>query len=191
MKGKEAIINSIISDAEAQAVAIKAEAAAKAKEITSAAADEAKKSAAEVGRKAKENTVLAEKRKTAAASSEVSKYFLSLKQGLMDECFSMALKKLRNLDNDKYLSLVAALLKEAEGGEKIIISRKDKGLITEKFVSGILKGKKFTLSAEGDFAGGVILSSDKYHINLTLEALLADMREDAAREVADILFGEK
>ena len=47
MKGKEAIIDSIISDAEAQAAEIKAEADAKAREITSAAAAEAKKSGGE------------------------------------------------------------------------------------------------------------------------------------------------
>ncbi len=191
MKGKEAIIDSIISDAEAQAAEIKAEADAKAREITSAAAAEAKKAAADVVAKAAENAALTAKRKTAAASAEASKYFLSLKQGLMDECFSTALKKLRALDDKKYLSVIGALLTEAEGGEKIIIAKRDKGLITGKFVESVLKGKKFTLSAEGDFTGGVILSSDKYDVNLTFEALLSEMREDGAGEVADILFGEK
>lgn len=109
----------------------------------------------------------------------------------MDECFSTALKKLRALDDKKYLSVIGALLTEAEGGEKIIIAKRDKGLITGKFVESVLKGKKFTLSAEGDFTGGVILSSDKYDVNLTFEALLSEMREDGAGEVAEILFGEK
>lgn len=191
MKGKEAIIDSIINDAKAEAERIKAQATEQADKITSAAAAEAKEAAARVVKEAVGKAKEASSRAVASAEMEVGKYALGLKQDIISRCFGAALDKLGALDDKKYLSLMGALLACAEDGDEVIVSKADKNRVTEAFVANAAKGKKVTLSAGGDFVGGVILSSDKYDKNLTFEALLDEMKEEILPDVAEILFGEK
>lgn len=191
MKGKEAIINSILNDAEQQASQIIAEAKQKADGIIALAQNKTEQDEQAVlsGAESQAKDIL--DRRISVAELEVKKYNLSLKQKLLGECFDSALGKLSKLPDKEYLAIISKLLNYAEDGESVIICKNDKKRITADFIKQAVKSKKVALSKEtGDFCGGIILSKEGYDKNMTFEVLLAQVREESEAEVASVLFKE-
>ncbi len=132
------------------------------------------------------------------ADMEARKSVLSFKQSLVAEAFDRAEAKLNALEGEEYVSFLAALAAKAAvtGQEQIVLSAADRKACGEKVVAqanAALKaaGKtgNLTLSAqEGSFARGLICRQGSVSVNCTVEALMAQARENMATDVAAELF---
>lgn len=189
---KEAIIEKILSDADVQARTTVEEAEKKADEILALAAEQCKsylaKSKSETDRAVKE---VAERAET-VAELDARKMLLRAKSAVLDEVFALALEKARALDKATYKKIIVGMLNFAENGDKVTVSAREKGIVTKKLVDDVAKAKgiKLTLNdKEGDFDGGIILTSDGIDKNFTFDVEFALLRDAAEAETAKKIFG--
>ncbi len=192
MKGKEAIINRIITDSRKIANSTSEEGVQKAQEIINAAENDAKiyrtKNRQESERE-REDII---KRRITVANLEVKKLLLKAKQEIIGKAFSQSIEQIRK-DKLKYKDMLWGMLEYAEDGDKLILSENDKDIVKLKDVEEFCKKKgiKITINKEyGNFKGGLVLlgkSSDK---NFTLEVELNSLRDEIEPEIASMLFEE-
>lgn len=194
MDGKEAIINKIISDANAEAQAILTAAEEAAATQVEAAEEAAKKNHATLIAAAEKNAGELIARRITVADLDVKKLYLNAKKDVIDKVFARAYDKLLALPEKDYKALVAGMIEAyADDGDEVTVSKKDKGVITAAFIADVAKKKGVKLSLSGtygDFTGGVILSGNGVDKNLTLEVELKLLREELETEVAATLFKE-
>jgi V/A-type H+-transporting ATPase subunit E len=195
MEGKEAIINKILEDANAQASAIIEAAEAKASDIKSEAEkklDDANCVAVSSAKIEGEELI---KRRLTVADLEVKKKKLSAKKQLIDTAFVKAKDELLNLPSAKYKAMIEGMLKKhAEDGDTVIISQRDEKTVTATLIASVAKAKniKLTLSEKfGDFDGGIILTSKGMDKNLTLDVELKLLKEELETEASDMIFGKE
>ncbi|MEG1662797.1 MAG: V-type ATP synthase subunit E family protein [Clostridia bacterium] len=188
---KEAIIDKILTDAEARANAMVTEAELRADEIISAAAEQCKTYLYE-SKNTLENAVKdIEKRGKTVAELDAKKIMLGAKSKVLDEAFALALNKAKKLDKESYKTLILGMLKQAEDGDLVTISKRESGIITKKVVAdeATKRGIKLTLNDElGDFDGGIILSNHGVYKNYTLEVEFSVLRDTMEAEVAKELL---
>ena len=197
MKGIDKITARIEAEGTAEAARLAEETALRCKEI--AAAGEAK-AQERYWQRVKEGTKSAEergRRLAKTADMEARKSILTTKQTIVAETFRRAEEKLLALSGEEYLDFLASLAARASstGGEEIILAEKDKALGQEVLtranglLSGAGKPAKLTLSVRtGDHAAGLILRQGNISVNCTVEALMGQVREEMAAEVAGLLF---
>ena len=99
-----------------------------------------------------------EARAKTVAELDARKLQLSAKAQILDRIFARTLDKLKNLDKERYTALVFAMLQNAEDGDEVVISQREKDIVTkeslEKFANE--KGITLTLCDElGDFDGAI------------------------------------
>lgn len=133
-----------------------------------------------------------------AANMEARKSVLSSKQEIVAQTFDLAEEKLRALSGDGYIEFLAAQAARAAvtGREQIVLSAKDRRRCGGKVVSRAnarlaAQGKTAALTLsdeEGSFDGGLILRDGNISVNCTVEALMAQAREDMAAFVAAEMF---
>lgn len=192
MKGKEAIIQKIIGDAKKAASSTMEEAGVNADEILNIARNDAK---IYKDRHMSESFSEREeiiKRKISMANLEARKMLLQEKQKIIEKSFEKAVEKIRD-DKEKYVELIINMLTFAENGDTVVISEKDKDIITEEFILAEAKKKKIKVNISkkyGAFSGGIILSGTESDKNFSLEVELAHLRSVAEPEIAKIMFGE-
>ena len=132
------------------------------------------------------------------ADMEARKSVLAYKRTLVAETFDKAEERLRALSGDEYVTFLAALAARAAvtGTEEIILSAQDKkahgkAVVTRANSALAAAGKpgKLTLAEEtGSFEGGLICRQGSVSVNCTIDALMAQAREDMAADVAAALF---
>lgn len=136
------------------------------------------------------------KRKNSVAELEARKMRLAAKQEAISRSFSDAMKKLAELPEEDYISLLARSVEQTgdEGGE-LRLNAKDKARIGQKLVDRINKeGKAGTLTLSEhtiDAAGGFVLRRGAVEINSTLEVMVEAIREEVTPDVVKTLFGER
>ncbi|KOR25860.1 V-type ATP synthase subunit E [Clostridium sp. FAM 1755] len=148
--------------------------------------------------KSQRESVIRRERILSNAELKVRNEKLKSKQKVIEGVLEKALEKLGQLSKEEYLYYIKEriLTLPIDGDEKIIISSKDKLLITEAFVSEInselsKKDKlgKLSLSDEiRDFKAGFILEKNGIEINNSFEALISSMKDELEYEVARLLF---
>lgn len=195
MSGKDAIIDKILFDAKAQSENIINEAKDKAKDIISKAKSQVKAYSEEEIKRAESMLDDIEKRKVTVANLEVRKILLSAKQNVINETFNNSLEKIVNLNKSEYLKIIKGMLRaHAQDKDIVVISKNDKETITKTFINDTSKelGIKLTLSNKyGDFKGGIVLSSENYDKNITLDVELNTIRDEVEPKVAKMIFGDK
>ncbi len=170
-------------EAEAQCRAIRTEGEAKAQEA--------------YWRKVREGVKAAEdraERLSKAADMEARKSVLACKQSIVGEAFDRAEAKLRALSGEAYIDFLAGQAAKAAstGTEEILLSEKDRAAVGDKVAkkaNALLAAEKRTgklvLAADaGDFSGGLVLRDGNITVNCTLEALMAQARQEQAAMVA-------
>lgn len=192
MSGKDAIIEKIRADARQKANSTLEEGNRKAQEAISIAYNDAKiykeKNMAESY--AERDEIV--RRKITVANLEVKKLLLQAKKEIIDRAFEEAIQAVK-ADKKGYEALIKRMLSFAEDGDEVIVSEKDKDLVTEAFVAKCAKeyGKNITLGKTyGDFAGGIVLTGKGSDKNLTLEVELNTVRSEYEPAIAELLFGE-
>ena len=192
MNGKDSIINKIIKDSELLAESFIAEAEEKADSILANAktlADDYEKKAI-INIETEKKAII--KRKESFAEIEVKKNLLSLKQEIINNVFISAEQKITS-DSNNYKQLITELIgKFAEDGDCILVSKKDKAIITEETVKAISVKKGITLNlkiSENEFSG-IFLNSKNYDKNLTIKTILRQIKDKYITEISDMLFGQ-
>lgn len=190
----EQVIDKILSDARAQATAIK-------KQAEEREAAETARLNEDLARFEQETKGLAEKaaadersQRLAVARMEAAKEYLVGKAALLDEVFAQARQKIEKLPDGEYRDLMARLMAQAveTGDEQVVPGRNDARIDAQLVaqVNAALKGEgKLTLAEEKhNFGGGFLLRRGKVRTNVALDVLVAQARKDLEIEVAKELF---
>lgn len=192
MNGIDKVAGRILSDAEAEARAIRDEAEKRSRELMAAAnrdAEELKQKLLAEGEEAAERQF-----RLAVSNQETAekKETLRLKQELLTEAFDRAVLRLRALEGEKYVSLLARLALDAceTGKEEIILNPKDRAQYGEKLMERLqAEGKEMTLSPETrPLVGGLILSQGRIEVNCALDTLARLRRSELSAGAAELLF---
>ena len=188
---KEAIVEKIISDGQKKADAILKEARDKADEILAEAAGECKtyydQSVYDTNKLV--DDILA--RGKTVAELDARKLQLGAKAKILDAVFSGALEKLRSLDKKAYKGLLLSMLGNAEDGDEVIISAREKDILKAEDVKAYAakRGIKLSLAKElGDFDGGLMLRGKGIDKNFTFEVEVALLRDEIEMDIAKELF---
>ncbi len=189
---KEAIIDKILSDARIKADAIIGEANEKADSIIAQAAEVCKayiyNSKSETDAKALD----IETRSKTVAELDAKKLQLAAKTQIINMVFDRALDKLRNLDTERYRALVFAMLENAVDGDTVVISQREKDIVTKDALNEFAKqrGIKLKLADEfGNFDGGIVIKSRGVDKNFTFEVEIQLLKEELETQVAKEMFG--
>lgn len=190
MDSKEAIIGTIMSEAEEKAAKI----TQKGNEDADKLISDAKAFAEELNNKLKSEYASDEaetlRRRKTVAALDAKKLVLKAKQEVLSEVFLRAYDKLCTLQKSDYLALVDKLLVlSAEDGDEVVLS--DDGVITDGDIKtlGVYKERNLTVSPEkGDFKGGVKLIGKICDKDLSFRQVLDEKKDSLSAKIAEELF---
>lgn len=192
MEGKDAIINSIISSAERSAESIVSDAIAEKDALLERVRNDlSRKESEELERAMREAELTVERRMTIAALDS-KKLALAAKQEVIDKVYDSAVAKVLNMTDNVYREFIGGFVeKYADNGDEIIIAERDVKRLHYDWAESLARklNKNITLSSKFHKGrGGVILSGAKCDKNLTLEALVKEVRPQTESAVAQKLF---
>ena len=188
---KEAILERIISDAQAAADATVAEAEGRAAEIIAEAEARAARDRQGTSAIIAERSKAIADGKAAAARLDAAKVMLAAKRGVIDAVYARALEKLKALPQKDAVRLAEGLLLSyAEDGDELVFATNfaykaqvlKLAVVTEKNLKN--SGKT------ADIDGGFILIGKNSDKDLSYGALLALDREERQAEIAAKLFSD-
>lgn len=190
MDSKEAIIGTIMSEAEEKAAKI----TQKGNEDADKLISDAKAFAEDLNNKLKSEYAFNEaetlRRRKTVAALDAKKLVLKAKQEVLSEVFSRAYDKLCALQKSDYLALVDKLLAlSAEDGDEVVLS--DDGVIADGDIKslGVYKERNLTVSPEkGDFKGGVKLIGKICDKDLSFRQVLDEKKDSLSAKMAEELF---
>lgn len=186
MQGKQKIIDDILSSARAAASSVVAEAQAE----SQAELDELR---AELDAAQKESLVKAEAvaqelyaGQVKLGELEASKALLRAKQACVSAVYYGVKRKILSAPDTEYLKILQSVIEQyCEDGDEVIAAKADAKRVTAAWVKKVSTAakKKLSLSKEvGDFEGGVVLRNAKYDRDLTVDAIVDELKE---RTIAD------
>lgn len=186
---KEAIIDKIISDAQAESREIIAQAEEAAEKIKSESYKTSEKARRATERETAEKCKIISERKAAAVRLESAKIFLEQKRRVIDEIYNNALKRLVNLNEEECESVIGRLLeKYAEDGDVIYFA--DNFLYPERIaLLPVVQDKQLEISKEHmPINGGIFLKGKISDKDLSYGALLSIDRDEYQAKIASVLF---
>ena len=194
MNNKEVIIEKIIKDALDVSNENISKAQGEADAILAAAKETATNFANENLPKGKAQAEEIKRRRAMVANLDCKRIILSKKTELIEKAFASVADKMRKDDKKGYIALITNMIKaSADDNDVVIVSQKDKDILTQKEIDSIAKvvGKKLKLSKDfGDFDGGVMLCGEKFDKNLTFALEFEQIKDEQEEKLAKILFGE-
>ncbi|MCH5153880.1 MAG: hypothetical protein J1F71_01575 [Clostridiales bacterium] len=190
MQGKQKIIDDIISSAKATAASVVAEAEAEVKaelDALRAELDAAQKESLDRSDAAAKELFDGQVK---LGELEANKALLAAKQACVSAVYYGVKRKILSAPDGEYLKILQAIIvRYCEDGDEVIAGKSDKRVTAEwvKKVSAAAK-KKLTLSKEkGDFEGGVILRNAKYDRDLTVDAIVDELKEQTVYDTVAYL----
>lgn len=133
-----------------------------------------------------------ESRIMANAELEVRKIKLKAKQDALDECFAEAVAKIKNMEDDEYISLITSMIKQqGQNGDEVVISKNDVKRLNNNVILKIAKelGLDLKLSREvGEFEAGIILRQNGCDKNMTVEMEFSEIRDKFEAKLSRKLF---
>lgn len=113
---------------------------------------------------------------------------VSIKQKIVDEVFSKAQDRIKEINDEEYVSLLKKLisnLPEVEAGEIVSVSGKED--LTQKALQE--SGKKYSISSDSiEGVGGFLFKSNDIEVNNRFEELLSGLKESLEIEISNKLF---
>jgi V/A-type H+-transporting ATPase subunit E len=191
------VITKILSDARAQAEAIKKQAEQREAAETAKLNEDLARFEQETQAQAQKAAADERSQRLAVARMEAAKEYAAAKAVLLNEVFTQARQKIEKLPDGEYHELMAKLMAAAveTGDEKVVPGRNDPR-IDARLVADVnarLKDKgKLTLSDEKhNFGNGFLLQRGKVRTNVSVDVLVGQARKDLEIEVARDLFSNK
>ena len=192
MNGIERIIARIEEDAQAEIDALMEKAREEAAGVEETFRREAEAEAAALAVKAQKAAAEREDRMVSSAQMEKRRRLLAARQQMVEQVYETALEELCTLPHAAYVEILTALLlrASANGKEEVIFSKADRERVGEEAIAAAnTRGKQLILSEETrPIRGGFILKSGRVEINCSFEMLLQLQKSQSGAEVAAILF---
>jgi V/A-type H+-transporting ATPase subunit E len=196
----EKLLEKIEDDARVEGRGIVDDAKAEAERIRRQGRDEAH-AAAEAIRKTFHERAERERTKIMSeALAESRASFLSSQDQHFEEAFTEALREFEDLPEERYRAWLKRVILEnvSSGEEKILAAPHDRRILEEgllKEINKVLKdggrkGKMTLAAEEAGFTRGVILETEKFVNNLSLETLMRQVRDKYEEDVLKMLFGD-
>lgn len=184
MQGKEKMIDDILQSAKTTAAAMVEEAEAERSEAEIALRAELEKAKADSDAEAARAADSAYSGRVKLGELEAGKIMLDAKQRVVAAVYDGVRARITGAGDAEYLGLMQKLAVEAcEDGDEVIPPKGDKR-ITAAWVkkAATAAKKKLSLGKPEDMPGGLILRNGKYDRALTVDEIVADLKE---RTVAD------
>ena len=184
------ITGKILSDAQAAADALVADARKRAADKLRAVKKESDQQTEIELARANSNMQNLRDRNAQLAAIEQKKSDLGAKREILNTVFEQARSEI--LSSKNYKTFIENLVtKHCVCDACIVIGTGDEKTLTAEFISSCAaKCKcKFTRRVTDAFHGGIVIESAKYDIRLTLDDLLATAREHLEVKAAEILWG--
>lgn len=192
MEGKEAIIADIMQKAENAAAGLIRDAEAERDEVLGRVREEEDRRRNEAVAAAERAAQALIARRQTLNELEARKVELAAKQQVIDAAFEEAAKKILNMTDHIYREYIGGLVERyAEDGDCVLVAERDVKRLHAEWLNAICNktGKTLTLSEQThNGRGGIILVGKRCDKNLTLETMLATLRESALTQVAERLF---
>ena len=195
MKGTEKIIAHIRADAQAQCDEILSKAQEQCEAIRAEWAAKASDAYGERIRAGVKKCTDESESAERLARMEGKKELLALKQDMIAKSFDEARRRLVSLPDGEYVALLAKLASDAAvtGEEELVLNAADRARVGEAVVKAanekLGERGRLTLSdAEGDFDGGLILRRGNIEVNCTAALLVELCRSEMSAAIADMLF---
>jgi V/A-type H+-transporting ATPase subunit E len=193
----EQVVDKILSEAKAKAETIVNDAKARAGQQAAELEQEIKDFDAQTDVLAKAAAEDKLQRMLANARMANAKHLLAAKVALLDDVFEKAKHAVDQLPDERYLSLMTTLLKQAvETGDEEVIVGKNEQRIHESFIGKLnselgsgFKGNLRLSAQRADISGGFILSRGKVRMNAGTDVLIGSVRDTMETELAQMLFG--
>ncbi len=191
------IIERIKHDATAEAEQIKQKYIGEVKKLEEEFENKKKKILADTEEKAKTERKRSYQRAIDHQKSVLAQKMLAHKQKLLEQFYDKVREKIENFETARYREYFADILaKLGEKSGKIFVAR-DTDILNDEFIaiaSGKIKQKtgvepKFELVKSDDNFRGFILDIGKIRYDVTIDAVLAQIRENSEEKVISELFG--
>ncbi len=189
---REAIVEKILSDAQLKAEAMVGEAQDKAHTILADVAEQSKQYLAKSQSETDRLVADIISRSKTVAELDSKKLMQAAKSVILERVFARALEKVRELDVNTYKELLLGMLKEAQDGDTVTLSKRDKNVLSADDIRAFADERGISLCVsdeDGDFDGGLILSRDGVDKNLTFEVEIDLLRDIAEADIAKEIFG--
>ncbi len=184
MQGKEKMIDDILQSAKTTAAAMVEEAEAERADAETALRAELEKAKADSDAEAARAADSAYSGLVKLGELEAGKIMLDARQRVVAAVYDGVRARITGAGDAEYLGLMHKLVVEAcEDGDEVIPPKGDKR-ITAAWVkkAATAAKKKLSLGKPEDISGGLILRNSKYDRALTVDEIVADLKE---RTVAD------
>lgn len=198
MNGIEKITQRIDAETQAEIDRILSEAKEAAGQTAARYQAQADKEAADRKARNEKAGLEREERLVSVAQMEARKVTLGAKQEMVEQAFDLALRKLCDMPEERYIATVAGLLAEAapDGKGDVIFSEQERKRIGQAAVdaANARLGEKGTLKLSPEtrnIQGGFILVNGSVEINCTFETLVRLQKGSMSGEVAKLLFPEE
>lgn len=192
MDGKEAIINSIISDAESRAAALVSQADNDRKESLEKSRAELERKKKEAVEAAQRDAALTVERRVSVAQLERSKTLLAAKQELLSRVYDEAITKILNMTDNIYREFTDGIIERyAENGDRVVIAERDAKRLNGEWLEKTAARLKISLTLSEEYhggRGGIILSGKKCDKNLVLDVLANTVKGATEAKVSEKLF---
>jgi len=194
----QGIIQKILSDANAEADKIKADAAAQQAAEQTQLDNQLKRYREETEVLTKKASEDKQSHMLAAARMSNSMMMLNEKRALLDEVFIKASQQLASLPDDQYKDLMKKLLIEAvETGDEEVIVDPGESRITHDFIKQVnrelgpgYKGNIRLSDEKENIKGGFILQRGRVRNNVSVNVLIDKARKELEAQIAKELFSE-
>ncbi|MBD5132759.1 MAG: hypothetical protein HDT28_09295 [Clostridiales bacterium] len=191
MQGKEKLIDDILSSAKSTAAAMVEEAT---REVDAEVA--ALRSSLDEKQKIEREEILGAAQSVYSgqvklAELESNKVLLQARQDCVNAVYDGVKQKILSAPDAEYLKLLEKLIVSVcEDGDEIVAAKSDAKRVTAAWVKKVATAakKKLTLSKEaGEFSGGVILRNARYDRDLSVDEIVAELKEATIAETVQKL----
>jgi len=191
------IIERIQRDATAEAEQIKQKYIGEVKKLEEDFENKKKRMLSDADEKSKIYRKRAYRRAIDHQKSVLAQNMLTHKQKLLEQFYDKVREKIENFDNEKYRKFFADILAELDETTGKIIVAKDADILNNEFIAianGKIKQKtgiepKFDLEKSDDNLRGFILDIGKIRYDVTMDAILSQIRDNSEENVIKELFG--
>lgn len=195
MAGIDSIIERILTEARESADARVARAESDAEKLIAKKKEQAKEEEAKMLSEAQAVIDAQARQNRATQNTKSQRRLLSERVAMIDEIVEEAKKRIRALPVSDHLDMIRNFVTKNNEGEDgvLVLSSKDKAELPADFLSELSKatGSTITLSENaGSFDTGCILICGECEYNGTLDALVADRKEEIRDEINRVLFSK-
>jgi len=183
-----AAVGEIIGEAESEAEKISEDYAAQAAELKE-----------KLERRARTRAEEEERRLLVNEELQLRKELLERKREILDALYAEAAKRIESLETEEYLDLMKKMIIESATSfeEEIVVPEDQRKIFDKAFLYSLNKSARgnkgaFRFSDEpGDFSWGVVLREGKRRVVLTLDVLIAQLRDRIEPDIAAVLFTDE